>query len=365
MYTYKGSRKSRFNREGRIKGQVYDHIFQKSNKNDILKRISARSPEEAEQKYKRLIFSEYGQGGVYAPDSLIEVSSKVQGLYNLSVTSSIGSGIKPSQMMMRKYEPLKYNFIQSDDKFLSNPGFCVPDQFVNTYSKYIKKLTLDYFIDLCYKVRGEDRTVEIKKSLLDYDLKDDDEDNKDKKWDISQGVSPEMLKKICKELNISMYAFDITKQCFLKTISNDRNYPAFVFYAVSNHCYHITNSNVVKSLVEQAKDIEHKIKSNCVIEEIIEKDTINKFNTMEIKIDVPIDELNDYKDCFIIYTKNDLNDELDKIIGQYNYIPKIQNHQQAIIYIHFNLNDLNIHLYSDPNVNQFVIIHISSQNVKN
>ena len=32
MYTYKGSRKSRFNREGRIKGQVYDHIFQKSNK---------------------------------------------------------------------------------------------------------------------------------------------------------------------------------------------------------------------------------------------------------------------------------------------------------------------------------------------
>ena len=148
-----------------------------------------------------------------------------------------------------------------------------------------------------------------------------------------------------------MYAFDITKQCFLKTISNDRNYPAFVFYAVSNHCYHITNSNVVKSLVEQAKDIEHKIKSNCVIEEIIEKDTINKFNTMEIKIDVPIDELTNYKDCIIIYTKNDLNDELDKIIGQYNYIPKIQNHQQSIIYIHYNLNDLNIHLYSDPNDN--------------
>ena len=115
--------------------------------------------------------------------------------------------------------------VQSDDKFLSNPGFCVPDQFVNTYSKYIKKLTLDYFIDLCYKVRGEDRTVEIKKSLLDYDLKDDDETitDENKKWDISQGVSPEMLKKICKELNISMYAFDITKQCFLKTISNDLN----------------------------------------------------------------------------------------------------------------------------------------------
>ena len=146
-----------------------------------------------------------------------------------------------------------------------------------------------------------------------------------------------------------MYAFDITKQCFLKTISNDRNYPAFVFYAVSNHCYHITNSNVVKSLVEQAKDIEHKIKLNCVVEEIIENNTINNFKNMEIKIHIPIHELNDHKDCIIIYTKDDLNDELNNVIGQYNYIPKIQNHQQAIIYIHFNLNDLNIHLYSDPN----------------
>ena len=199
MYTYNtGNRKSRYTKNGRIKGQIYDNSFKLTNKNDILKSIQARSSEEAEKIYIRLINSEYGIGGIYGVDTLVETSRSIRSISNVSVTLSNGSGTIPSQMMMRKYEPLKYNFIQSDDKFLSNPGFCVPDQFVNTYSKYIKKLTLDYFIDLCYKVRGEDRTVEIKKSLLDYDLKDDDEDNKDKKWDISQGVSPEMLKKYVK-----------------------------------------------------------------------------------------------------------------------------------------------------------------------
>jgi hypothetical protein len=180
------------------------------------------------------------------------------------------------------------------------------------------------------KVRGETRAEEVEKSLLDIDIKDDDdEEPKNKRWELKDGVSPVMLTDICKLLNISTYAYDVTKKCFLKHVALHRNYPAFVYYAVNDHCYHITDKLVVKSLVEKAKDIEHKIKSNCIKEDDQKKE-INKFKTMDIYEDIPIENLLEYKDCIVIYKQNDLNNELNKIIEFYGYVPKkIKNHKYS------------------------------------
>ena len=348
MNTYRNLRKSRYNKNGRKKGEMYENHFDKTQENDILKEIRARSAEEAEKLYRKQIFEEFDTQGLYTVETISEKKVTVTNISKLSITKGSGSGISPSHMLMRKYEPLRYNFIPADNKLLVNEGFCVPDVFVGTYSKYIKKLTLDYFIELCYEARCEDQLTEHKQNSLDEGLEEDDEEKTDK-WNIKDGVSSEMLKKICKKLNISMYAFDITKKCFLKTIATHRNYPVFVFYAVSNHCYHITNPIITKSLVEQAKDIEHKIKSNCIIEEVIEKATVNNFVTMEIKNDIDIEKLNEHDNCIIIYSKNDLNEELDKIIELYQYIPKLYNHIYDVIYIHYDKDQKNIHLYVDPN----------------
>jgi len=349
--TYTTNRKSRFNKNGKKKGEIYEHKFEKPETlHDYSKTITARSEEEAKKMFLDFV-SDLGNASAFAPDSLTIKAVKVDSVDNISSYSSNNfESSGPEMMMMKAYKPLKYDFIPSDDNLLLNQGFCVPDQFISTYSKYIKKLDLDYFTQLCYKVRGETRAENIQKSLLDVDIKDDDEDDlKIKRWELSDGVSPTMLTEICKILNISTYAYDITKQCFLKYIAPHRNFPAFVYYAVNDHCYHITNKDDVKSLVEKAKDVDNKIKSNCIKEDEQKKE-VNKFKDLTIYEDITIDKLLDYKDCIIVYKKYDLNQELNQIIELHNYIPKkIKNHKFDIVSIEFNYENRNIFLYIDPN----------------
>ena len=51
-----------------------------------------------------------------------------------------------------------------------------------------------------------------------------------------------------------MYAYDIKQECFLKHVSNNRNYPALHYFAIDNHMYLIKDQKKCKSLTEKAKE---------------------------------------------------------------------------------------------------------------
>ena len=58
----------------------------------------------------------------------------------------------------------------------------------------------------------------------------------------------------------------------------------------------------------------------------------NIWETRPIFENVPVSELKDpkYQDCIIIYSQNNLNEELDQIIKLYNVIPSVRNQKFSV-----------------------------------
>ena len=111
------------------------------------------------------------------------------------------------------------------------------------------------------------------------------------------------------------------------------------------------------------KEIETKLKSGVIKEEVVKK--VNIYKTGTIFENVPISELMDikYKNSIIIYAqtlhitdegdeyvRNNITQELDDVILHYNYIPsKIKNQGSDVVQFVFNKNEQNITLVIDPN----------------
>ena len=156
---------------------------------------------------------------------------------------------------MREIHYPKYHFINDDDTYFKNEGYRVRDFIVGKYSNKIKRLTNDYFDELCYEALNIKNPMESNKYDLDegLDIPCDDnhdsiKDNANVLWQPKDGVSPIMLNYICKKLNLSCYAFDITNTCFIKTLAKTRHYDALVYYCINNHMYPITNKIEVDKL---------------------------------------------------------------------------------------------------------------------
>ena len=149
---------------------------------------------------------------------------------------------------------------------------CVIDVFVSIYGAQNPTITKKYMIDKCFEY-GRHFYPEL--NPLDRGIDEEEQAFEERKPEIihKHGVNSEILLKICQELDISIYGFDILGHNFIKHRAKSHNNKCFVYYCVNNHCYCIIDKHEVKSLIERAKSVDTKFNSFFIEEEVIEETT--------------------------------------------------------------------------------------------
>ena len=95
---------------------------------------------------------------------------------------------------------------------------------------------------------------------------------------------------------MNYYSYDSNARCFDKFISKNRNYPALVYYSLNNHMYIVRERKEAQSLIERAKDIETKIKTAMIEENMEEEDY--SFKNREVYENVAVEDLMNEKNKF-------------------------------------------------------------------
>ena len=301
--------------------------------------VMATSQEDAIKQFTMMAMSKFANE-MSGEDSANYKVSEVKGV-NVDFVEDEGSFTAKSEANtpMRDAKPVNYGFIPSDGKYDKNQGFCVFDIIEGIYAPLKKKMTREWLIKRVGEKMG------MTNNPLDEGLETDE-------YDPSEGVTPSCLLEIFKEEDISMYAYDITNNCFLKTISHSRHYPALVFYAVNGHMYWISNKEKAESLIKRARDRDTKIKS-VVFEEEYESKAKNPFDGKVFHKDVPIADLAKYKESVVVISKNNLNDEVVEYIKIFNTIPdKMKNNKIMITQFYDTLHDVVVTV--DPNDTRLV-----------
>ena len=141
-------------------------------------------------------------------------------------------------------------------------------------------------------------------SLLDKGIDDDEYEDRPAIWTLSDGITPKMLLDICKHFDISHYAYDISKKCFLKYLSQSRNFPTLVYFAIDNHMYHITNRSEAQSLINGAADVKTKISSSAFSNEEIK----NIFSDdLPIYENIPISDMKEPRQLYYYLSRKRLD----------------------------------------------------------
>ena len=160
-----------------------NHIYE-----NVAKEIQAETVEEAKEMYLNACQIDYREK--YARGKTIIKSIDFTSIVDKSEMQATPT----DQMMMKRAQAVKYTFFpEVFDKFEKNDGYCVFNTFVATYSQYIKKLTDERFLELCYQVRGQTITNVNSLNSLDKDIDDDEPEMIKNTWSKDDGVSPKML----------------------------------------------------------------------------------------------------------------------------------------------------------------------------
>ena len=287
-------------------------------------------------------------------DFSFEDYAKIQSLQNHTVVNldidmiNNHKKTKVKQMMKKGYvlknDWLKYSegianyaYDETEDrcvyyqlnKFLTNPPSGRPTKFINKMRTSEDALS-SYF------------NILVKKEGWDEEYPD---------FSISSGVSTEMIAKLCKDINRSMYAYDEDNKCFSNVISTDKNhhYCPIIFYKLNGHFYIINDTEVMKSVAESNKETAKKIISSCLEDKYVEEVYDEVFHID--KFDV-VNAFGMEGGVHIIQQSN-LDKEVIDFITVYHEVPTTKNRENVIIKFSFkNENKEKVTVACDTNYSE-------------
>ena len=252
---------------------------------------------------------------------------------------------------MYRAHPIKYNFLDAKiNESLENT--CVIDYLIDKYSetKGLKKIMTrekltDYFSKMIVEYGQSCKTL----SNLDFKIAC--------KKPFDGGVSTYMLRVMCEDLNIPLYALDIDNKVFQKHNAdpNKNAYPAIMYYTMDNHMYPIDNTKVRQSIIKShaERDIIASFKSsNDGDKEGINKAQIELFSR-DIIENMEIDEATTKSNVNVFYNDN-LKDKLLELFKKNNTIYKCALSQGKICAIYDVADGVN--LFHNPHYKQAKII---------
>ena len=256
-----------------------------------------------------------------------DIEYKVEEITITSITDISNTATKQADMPMKNASQLKYNCIDEYKEYLQNNGTCVIDNFIGMYGEKLK-LTKDKFIDMC-------------KDYNSYN------------WTPEQGVTPACVNSICETYDITHYAFDVNRSCFIKNLSTNRNHKALIYFAVNNHMYLIQDEVMRKSLVEKVK-VKENFNTSLLSNDDHEQDNI--FDTYDIIVNPTSHFETNSKDTIYMYSrpgKTNINDIFQQLIPVHGVPVNLRCKKTKIISFKYVKDKINYVFACDPNdVNQ-------------
>ena len=161
---------------------------------------------------------------------------------------------------MRRGAVMKYDFMPkiADISFNTTDTKCVMQCLADRYGNLRK--------DMAFSQKSIEKDM---KTFYDDIYREEDDTSPD--WYITS----KMVHMWCTKYKISCYGFDIKNKLFLKHLSESRNYPTLVFYAVDEHMYMIDDVETINSIGKKHARVV-KIATGATNPDVVEPDYTNE-----------------------------------------------------------------------------------------
>lgn len=305
--------------------------------------IKGKSSKDVKRKIKNMIDDKYEDYVEFLnPDTLRHIKKTIQSVeYEKSAVPKHAiplNKIPMKQAYTLHRDWLKYAEGIDTKAYDDMKGQCVYELLSAHLSNPSKRInvTKDKLFDIFNDFYKSQHGV----SDLDYGVSDVFEGN----FTMDSGVTTEMIKHLCEQRKISLYAFDVKQNCFEKVIhSHTSNYRPIVYYLIDGHMYLITNKDVIKSVTSA-----EKVNKNVIVSSLLEMDDDNVTNDV-IECETFADALA-YEEGFIILPVTNITDDVHEYIRNTKNVPQLKVEHHHIVRMTIVNNKKRLTIMSDPNI---------------